>query len=412
MRYFYLFRRLFGTLVTGILIVTPPSSIASNQVVVKGDPTCQRSQSIPNFLVFGGGGAPSYNEIALEKNVLYFQRTLKFLGYQPEKVASIFFANGNDGKATVRYIDKDKKQKFKPPEIPHLKGASTFNNLRTYIQQLGQNKNPQLSFFYFTGHGGENKRNLDNNSFYLWNNQEISVQEFTQMLDKIPSQKPVVMMMAQCFSGSFANFIYEGGNPQRPVALQTRCGFFATIKSLPSVGCTPEVNEADYRDYSSSFFAGLSGRDRTGTRVASADYNKDGKVSYIEAHAFAKVDEKTMDLPISTSESWLQRRSSKQQNAILNQRISDILKTSRPEQRYVVNSLMKTLNMDRQKSYLQNYKNISAKLKTDEQQAYAGRLGMELVNIITEKQVRTSNNKKDIAILERLLKCESGSWVK
>jgi hypothetical protein len=76
------------------------------------------------------------------------------------------------------------------------------------------------------------------------------------------------------------------------------------------VGCTPAVNEADYRDYSSSFFAGLSGRDRTGKPVPSADYDGDGKVSYAEAHAFAKVDEYTTDLPISTSETWLQLRSS------------------------------------------------------------------------------------------------------
>ena len=137
----------------------------------------------------------------------------------------------------------------------------------------------------------------------------------------MPRQTPVVAMMAHCFSGSFANFIYEGGDPKRRVALQTRCGFFATVSTLPSVGCTPEVNEADYRDYSSSFFAGLSGRDpplgaalryRTGKTVASSDYNKDGRVSYAEAHAFAKVDEKSIDLPISTSEAWLQSKASKQ----------------------------------------------------------------------------------------------------
>ena len=148
------------------------------------------------------------------------------------------------------------------------------------------------------------------------------------MLDKMPTQTSVVTMMAQCFSGSFANFIYEGGDTKRPVALQTRCGFFATIKTLPSVGCTPEVNEADYRDYSSSFFAGLSGRDRIGKAVNSADYNKDGRVAYAEAHAFAKVDEESIDLPISTSEAWLQRQfSQQQQTAILSQPISKILQT-------------------------------------------------------------------------------------
>ena len=369
---------------------------------------CQQNQLAPNFLVVGGGGAPSYNEIALEKNILYFQRTLRAMGYNPEKIASTFFANGNDGQTTVRYIDNQGRQQFKVPEIPNLNGAATLPNVNSYFQQTAQqNSNPL--FFYFTGHGGKNNQDLNNNSLYLWNEQQLSVKQLAQMLDRMPPKTPVVAMMAQCFSGSFANFIYEGGDPKLPVALQTRCGFFATIKTLPSVGCTPEVNEADYRDYSSSFFAGLSGRDRTGKAVTSADYNRDGRVSYAEAHAFAKVDEQSIDLPISTSEAWIQSKS-KQQQVILNQPITHLLKTARPEQIYVVTSLLKLFGLDGQKSFMKNL--LSASIKTDEQQAYLTRLRMELIDIGSEKQLRALGNQKDIATLDRLVKCESSSWGK
>jgi hypothetical protein len=312
----------------------------------------------------------------------------------------------------IRYINPQGQEQFKAPEILNVKGATTFGNLQSYFQELASLKDNKPLFLYFTGHGGKNTKDLDNNHFYLWNDDSLSVKQLAKMLDKSP-QKPVVMMMSQCFSGSFANFIYEGGDPKRPVALQTRCGFFATIKTLPSVGCTPEVNEADYKDYSSSFFAGLSGRDRMGKKVASADYNKDGKISYIEAHAFAKVDEKTRDFPISTSESWLQRKvSEKQQVVILSKPITESLKTARPEQLYVINSLIKTLQLDKQKSYLENSKNFSNKTATDVQQGYMGRLQMELVDIAAEKRIRTSGNRKDIATLNKLLKCESGYLAK
>lgn len=247
----------------------------------------------------------------------------------------------------------------------------------------------------------------------MWNEQQLSVKQLAQILDQMPRQTPVVAMMAQCFSGSFANFIYEGGDPKRPVALQTRCGFFATVSTLPSVGCTPEVNEADYRDYSSSFFAGLSGRERTGRAVASADYNKDGLVSYAEAHAFAKVDEQSIDLPVSTSEAWMQSKvSEQQQEAILNQPISQMLKTARPEQRYVVTSLLKTFGLDAQKSFMRNLDLSTSKVETAEQQAYLTRLRMELINIGSEKQLRASRNQEDTATLDRLVKCEGGSWGK
>ncbi|AKG24770.1 Caspase domain-containing protein [Calothrix sp. 336/3] len=375
--------------------------------------TCQRSHSSPNFLVVGGGGAPSYNEIALEKNVLYFQRTLRFMGYNPQ-LAAIFFANGNDGQATIRYINAQRQQQFKAPEIPNLQGASTLENIQKYFQQASQQKDKKPLFFYFTGHGEYNKQDLNNNSFYLWQGKELSVKQFAQILDKMPTEKPVVTMMAQCFSGSFANFIYEGGDPKKAIALQTRCGFFATIKSLPSVGCTPEVNEADYRDYSSSFFAGLSGRDRTGKAVISADFNKDGKVSYAEAHGFAKVDEKTMDLPISTSESWLQNQATEpEQLAILKQPINQTLQTSRPEQRYVVASITRKFAFSPQKSFMDNIQTLQ-KRQTDNhvESAYLGRLAMELINIGTEKQIRTTKNPKNVTILNKLLKCEAGFWNK
>ena len=41
---------------------------------------CEPKTSEPNFLVIAGGASPESNEIALEKNVLYFQRTLKNMG--------------------------------------------------------------------------------------------------------------------------------------------------------------------------------------------------------------------------------------------------------------------------------------------------------------------------------------------
>ncbi|MGD1712946.1 hypothetical protein [Dapis sp. BLCC M172] len=373
---------------------------------------CPTNQQQPNFLVFGGGGTKEQNEIAIEKNVLYFQRTLEKMGYNPFS-ASIFFANGNDGKATIRYLEKLGKQKFKVPEIPDVQGKATFTNLQNWFQKTGEQISRQPIFFYFTGHGIENPNNSNNNALMLWENEALTVQELSQMLDKLPQDTPVVTMMAQCFSGSFANIIYQGGDPNKPVALQTRCGFFATIKTLPSVGCTPEVNEADYKDYSSSFFAGLSGYSRTGKRVTSADYNRDGKISYAEAHSFAKVDEETIDLPVSTSEVWLQNQATNADiELIWEQPIINLLSKARPEQQYVVKSIVKMFNLDFQKSYIENGLGSITEQEINNQieRAYFLRLGMELINIGVEQKIRYDSDKEAIAILERLIKCEAGSW--
>lgn len=372
--------------------------------------TCQNSQT-PHFLVFAGGGAPSYNEIALEKNVLYFQRTLQTLGLDPA-AAHIFFANGNNGEATIRYLDQQRQEQFKVPEIPHLQGAATLSNLQSWVRETATTEGDRPLFFYFTGHGSRNRQDVNNNTLILWEEQHLSVQDFATLVNEFPQDTPVVTMMAQCYSGSFANFIYEGGDPTQPIALQPRCGFFATVETRPSVGCTPEVNEADYEDYSSSFFAGLSGRDRTGAAVDSADYNQDGRISYAEAHAFAKVDEEASDWPVSTAEVWLQDQiSDSAQRQILTQPIREILATARPEQRYVVEALAARLQMTIDRSYAANVNTLKLPQVTDaEQEAYLMRLGMELVNISAEAQIRTTGSAEQVASLDRLLNCEDSSW--
>ncbi len=373
----------------------------------------QKPSTVPDFLVVGGGGAPSYNEIAIEKNVLYFQRTLKTLGFDPSQ-ATILFANGNDGRETVRYLDTNRSEQFKAPNIPYLKAAATVDNLQQSLQQIASAPSDRRPlFFYFTGHGSRNREDENDNTMLLWNDRKLSVRQFATFLDLLPPTKPVVTVMVQCYAGAFANsIIYKNGNPQDKIADRHRCGFFATTKHLPSVGCTPEVNEADYRDYSSSFFAGLSGINRIGQRVASADYNQDGRVSYLEAHAFAKVDEQAADLPISTSESWLQSQLSETATASLldRQSLSKLLATARPEQRFVVQSLAKRLNFDPSKSYATNQAQIEQSVTEDElKSTYLARLKMELMNIALEQQLRTSKNARKIAILDRLLNCESGS---
>ncbi|WP_198648188.1 Caspase domain-containing protein [Cyanothece sp. BG0011] len=373
---------------------------------------CQPKTSEPNFLVIGGGASPESNEIALEKNILYFQRTLKNMGFQ-SPATTVFFANGNNGEASIRYLNPQGKEQFKVPNIPGLNGSASLKNINGWIDKINQNpvtKKP--IFLYFTGHGILNERNSNNNALMLWNNTPVTVEKLSNTLDKLPQDSHIVTMMAQCFSGSFANYIYQNGNRNQGLSQQTRCGFFATIKTLPSVGCTPEVNEADYKDYSSSFFAGLSGVNRIGKTVASADYNQDGRISYSEAHAFAKVDEKTSDLPVSTSEVWLQEKASEKDiEQLFDTPMTELEKNARPQQKYVINSLVNLFEFDLNKSYVENLETLqSYQVATTVQKAYKIRLLMELLNVKMEQKVRQGNNQTDITILDRLIDCESSSW--
>ncbi len=380
---------------------TPENSPAPMDLAIKP------GESPMEFLVLAGGGAPHYNEIALEKNVRYFQRTLSHLGIGLSHVRQ-YFANGNDGASTVRFINRVGQEQFKPPDIDHLNGPATLDNAQTWFKELGQKSSPCPAFFYFTGHGAYNGENPDNNAMILWQEQLVSVQQLTSWLDQLPPDQPFVTMMAQCFAGSFANIIYEQGNPDNPVALHNRCGFFATVAERPSVGCTPAVNEADYRDYSSSFFAGLSGVDRTGKPVASADYDTDGKVSYAEAHAFAKVDEETTDWPVSTAEVWLQQQAKEEQIAeIFAQPLGGLIAQAQPQRQYVVRALAEKLELDLDQSYGGQMPPVDFESVRG---AYWIRLGMELINIAVAQDILQGDDPEAQTILTRLTHCENGSF--
>ncbi|MEM9542677.1 MAG: Caspase domain-containing protein [Cyanobacteria bacterium P01_E01_bin.42] len=403
-----LFGRFFALAV--LAIAGCSSSAAKDSLAEMFDPSASECNSPPRFLVFAGGGSPRNNEIALEKNVLYFQRTLRELGYNPSD-ADVFFANGITGEATVRYINEQRLQQFKVPQIPHLIGASTLLNFQQWMQEHGAREQRDRAskkplFFYFTGHGIPNE-------ILLWGGNNLTVRNFSRQLDLLPTNTPVATVMAQCFAGTFADFIYQDGDRTKSLSPQMRCGFFATIRTRPSVGCTPEVDESDYKDYSSSFFAGLSGRSRTGEPVDSADYNQDGIVSYSEAHAFSKIDMQTMDMPISTLETWLQEQmNNREKSKVVNQKIVDILPTARPEQERVVNFIVRRFNFNPQQSFRQNLRRLPQDLRQNDEItiAYLMRLRMELLNIAQEKAVRESDNETAIAILNRLLRCEQGSW--
>ena len=399
-------RRLLLALATGV-----GAALAAYRVIA-ADPTPvvplsapTSSQFSPQFLVVAGGGAPSYNEIALENNVLYFRRTLTVLGLA-ETEADVFFANGDSGEATVRYLNVLGLERFRPPRIPHLTGAATYENVSQWFDQAVDVPACQR-FFYFTGHGLYNRQNPDNNALILWEEDLMDVQDLATPLDALPPEQPFVTMMAQCFSGSFANLIYEGGDPSQPVALQSRCGFFATVASRPSVGCTPAVNEADYQDYSSSFFAGLSGIDRVGQPVASADYDQNGIISYSEAHAFAKVDEETSDWPISTLEAWLQRQATLQDvSRILAVPLADWAAVAEPQRRYVIEVLANRLGYDLAKAYTGQGR---LSQENSVQEAYRVRLEMELMNVGMTQKIQTRGSEDQRRVLLQISQCETSS---
>ncbi|MDO8597465.1 MAG: hypothetical protein Q7R45_12690 [Sulfuricaulis sp.] len=152
----------------------------------------------------------------------------------------------------------------------------------------------------FNGHGSRNRRDPKGNRLWLWNGTSLDVREFDALLTHVPPVVPVRFVFTQCYAGAFARLA--------PGPDGNRCGFLAESEDREAEGCAAGVDAGDYRDYTTYFFAALSGRTRLDAPLpVNPDLDGDEQVSLYEAHLYALRAGESADLPRSTSEAFLER---------------------------------------------------------------------------------------------------------
>lgn len=278
-----------------------------------------------HILVLGGGYSPSGNQISLESNVKYFREISSSIGLGNATV-STYFADGKENGRDIQFFDPN----YLVPDINlimaelfgktkglanqyrsnQLKpdGSSSIANIDQWFNQRKKSTFPGKNLIYFTGHGGKgDNKTPHNTTAYLWSNNRLKVTEFVKKLDQLPTKQSTILVMVQCYSGGFANVIFENGDPSKGVSKHSRAGFFSTIQTRVAAGCTPDIREENYQEYSTSFWEALSGVSRMGRKINQPDYNSDGKTSLMEAHSYVCIHSNTIDIPIKTSDILLRK---------------------------------------------------------------------------------------------------------
>ena len=324
-----------------------------------------------NFvLTIGGGYAPSGNQASLEKNVLLFQRVL---AGESDRVHQhdIFFADGKDDAADLQVHDpsqvplanrlmaelfgstRDLGLSYRDHEVTDARSASKPANIKAWFAERGpQMKDGDTLTIYVTAHGHRSRdRNREyNTSIAMWGNSALKMTEFAKLLDDLDPSVNVVMVMVQCYTGGFSHLMYRGGDPSKGLSPQKRVGFYATVHDRPAAGCTPSVDEANYVEYSTYFWAAIAGTDRSGNSIDPPDYDKDGRVSLEEAHAYTILNADTIDVPVKTSGEYLGTfsRFGKDNDELLqnDEPYSVVLKHASPVQKVVLTRLSKKLKLD------------------------------------------------------------------
>lgn len=266
--------------------------------------------------LIGGGYNPDSSQAQIEQNVLWVSQLLKKI--PGARTQRIYFDDGDNPTNDVREQALLRAAGLEPLRrlfahghvagyfyrnhaIAKVDGGTERVALVTKLEQeiAGLRPSDRL-LIVFNGHGSRNRRDPKGNRLWLWNNTSLDVREFDTLLARVPPVVPVRFVFTQCYAGAFARLA--------PGPDGNRCGFLAESEDREAEGCAAGVDAGDYRDYTTYFFAALSGRTRLNEPLPmNPDLDGDGRVSLQEAHLYALRAAESADLPRSTSEAFLER---------------------------------------------------------------------------------------------------------
>jgi thiol-disulfide isomerase/thioredoxin len=261
-----------------------------------------------HVVLLNGGGRPNINYYSHLQHVKQFTAVLQKAGIASQNI-TVFNADGAEPQADFAVRDPQVEPSFwllegtqlEQPLRPQIrfenstvKGVTLQPATRKALQHWFAHAASRFSagdtlLFYVTDHGTKNADDLTNNRIILWGeNESLSVSELREMLARFEPQIRVVVLMSQCFSGSFANLMYNESNSQLPTG--RTCGFFSSTADREAYGCYPENRDKDNVGHSFAFIEQLA-----------------AGLSLPEAHRRVLVADQTPDVPLKTSDVYLER---------------------------------------------------------------------------------------------------------
>jgi len=285
---------------------------------VAGRPSTPSPLGPMRFLVVGGGDGPASNQVSLEQDVALATRVLSGPG-------RILFAGGANSQGVQELTDADRGDPlmrelgtllapragrdavYRPTDL-RADGPFTRAALVDALTAgLGQ-PDPRPLLVYVAAHGDLGERARDN-VLILWGGSTLSVSELAALLDESPAPRPLRLVITSCYSGGFAELVFEAADPARGPTRHDVCGVFASTWDDTASGCDPEPDRGAQEAYGLHLLHALAGLDRDGAPLPrdTLDLDRDGRISLLEAHTRVRIASESVDVPTTTSERWLRQ---------------------------------------------------------------------------------------------------------
>lgn len=279
---------------------TPLAAVAAVAVALTG------ASPPPELIIFGGGWGPEGTQASLESQVIALEKALK------ARSPTVLFAAGTPTARAVQIaapvdpvaellglIFNDRRNLHTDYRPAKVRAAGPANRSRL-IGALRAHRTAEGGTIVFgVGHGSpaDDRATV---ALELWGpDDRLTVEALAKALDP-PRKGPTAFVLGQCHSGAFTAVAYRDGRSDRPLASPARCTFAAAPADREASGCTTDLSSPSALAYASQMTVAM------GAARTSADADRDGRVSLSEAHAFARIHDPTIDVPVSTSEAWME----------------------------------------------------------------------------------------------------------
>jgi thiol-disulfide isomerase/thioredoxin len=254
-------------------------------------------------LLINGGDRPESNYLSHLHHLQDMVAMLRSRGLAPDRI-HVFAADGTDPAADLAM------REVAPPDFWILEGTALGSRLRPPVRVVdtrwdGVALHPARQaalrdwfddarrrlvpgdrlLLFVTDHGTRDAADPERNAISLWHEQ-LTVKELRELLGRLAPGVQVVMVMSQCYSGAFAAAMAgEASEPTGDV-----CGFFSTTAQQMAYGCYPEGRDKDRVGHAFHFIAALGRQDTAA-----------------EAHAEVLTLDDTPDVPLRTTDAYLER---------------------------------------------------------------------------------------------------------
>ncbi len=258
-------------------------------------------------ILVGGGPWPDANQVSLEQDLaaaatlLPRQRVLLFAGGPGSQAVQVLDPNLR-GDALVTALGAlldprpDRDTRWRATTL-HPDGPASPKALHAALRRALSESTATPLWLYVAAHGEQGERPLDN-EVALWADERLSARKLIEWLDEAPG-RPVVAIVTSCYSGGFAPLAFVGGSPGTGIAIGPRCALMATTDDELSSGCDPDPDRGAQHGFGKLFLEALAAQRKRD------DFDGDGRVSPLEAHARARIESRSFDVPTTSSEAWL-----------------------------------------------------------------------------------------------------------